>query len=86
MMLDIKKIFYTRFNFVLAVEILMRPTLNTYRTIDLFLRKSASVATKRLRIFTHLLPIVVGVAVDVLGNRKVQLFHHNNTGEFLLCP
>jgi hypothetical protein len=28
--LDIKKIFYFPFNFVLAVEILMRPTLNTH--------------------------------------------------------
>ncbi len=27
--LDIKKIFYSPFNFVLAVEILMQPTLNT---------------------------------------------------------
>jgi hypothetical protein len=46
----------------------------------------ASVATCRLRIFTLLLPIVVGVALDVLGNRKVQLFRHTNTGGFLLCP
>ncbi len=42
----------------------------------LFLRKSASVATCRLRIFTLLLPIVAGVALDVLGNRKVQLFRY----------
>ena len=40
----------------------------------LFLRKSVSVATSRLRIFTLLLPIVAGVALDVLGNQKVQLY------------
>jgi hypothetical protein len=45
--------------------------------------KSASVATSRLRLFTLLLPIVAGVALDVLENRKVQLFRHTNTGRFL---
>jgi hypothetical protein len=29
--LDIKKILYSPFNFVLAVEVLMPPTLNTYQ-------------------------------------------------------
>ncbi len=29
--LDIKQIFYSPFNFVLSVEVLMRPTLNTYQ-------------------------------------------------------
>ncbi len=52
----------------------------------LFLRKSASVATSRLRIFTLLLPIVAGVALDVLGNWNVQLFCHTNNGRFILCP
>ncbi len=33
-----------------------------------------------------LLPTVVGVALDAVGNRKVQLFRHNNTGGFLFCP
>jgi hypothetical protein len=50
--------------------------------IDTFTLKACS----RLRIFTLLLPIVAGVALDVLGNRKVQLFRHTNTGGFLLCP
>jgi hypothetical protein len=27
-----------------------------------------------------------GVALDVLGNREVPLFHHTNTGVFLPCP
>jgi hypothetical protein len=31
MMLDIKIFFYSPFTFVLAVEVLMRPTLNTYQ-------------------------------------------------------
>jgi hypothetical protein len=31
MTLDIKNFFYSPFNFVLAVEVLMRPTLNTYQ-------------------------------------------------------
>ncbi len=84
MTLDVKKIFYSPFNIVLSVEVLMRPTQTL--TNLLFLRKLASVATCRLRIFTLLVPIVMGVALDVLGNRKVQLFRHTNTGRFLLCP
>ncbi len=32
------------------------------------------------------LPIVAGVALDILGNREVQLFHHTNIDGFLLCP
>ncbi len=84
MTLDIKIFLNSPFNFVSSDEVLMRPTLNTYRL--LFLRKSVSVATSRLRICTLLLPIVAGVALDVLGNRKVQLFRHTNTGGFLLCP
>jgi hypothetical protein len=51
-----------------------------------FLRKLASVATNLLRIFTHILPIVVGTALDVLGNQEVKIFHHTNTGGFLVCP
>ncbi len=85
MTLDIKKFVDSPFNFILSVEVLMRPTLNTYQFL-LFLRKSASVATSRLRIFTLLLPIVADLALDVLGNRKVQLFCHTSTGRFLLCP
>ncbi len=84
MTLDIEKMFDSPFYFVLSVEVLMRPTQNN--TNLLFLRMSASVATSRLRIFTLLLPIVAGVALDVLVNRKVQLFHHTNTGGFLLSP
>jgi hypothetical protein len=43
--------------------------------------KPVSVATSLLRIFTHLLPIVAGVAsVDVLGKQEVQLFRPTNTG------
>jgi hypothetical protein len=61
--MDIKENFYSPFNFVLAVEVFMRPTLNTYPWP--FLRKSVSVATSRLRIFTLLLPIVAGVALDM---------------------
>jgi hypothetical protein len=82
--LDIAKFFYSPFNFILSVEVLIDP----HKTLTnlLFLRKSASVATSRLRIFTLLLPIVAGVALDVLGNRKVQLFRHTNTGGFLLSP
>ncbi len=83
MTLDINKIFDSPFNFVLSVEVLMRTTTLTNL---LFLRKSASVATSRLRIFTLFLPIVAVVALDVLGNRIVQLFRHTNTGGFLLCP
>ncbi len=52
----------------------------------LFLRKSPSVATRQLRIIILLLPIVAGVALDVLGSQNVQLFCHTNTGGFLLCP
>jgi hypothetical protein len=49
----------------------------------LFLRKSASVATCRLRIFTLLLPIIAGVvALDVLGNRKEQLFFIPTLADF----
>jgi hypothetical protein len=51
-----------------------------------FLRKSISVATSRLIIFTHLLPVVAGVALDVLGVQEVQIFSHTDTGRFLLCP
>jgi hypothetical protein len=47
-MLDIKKFVYSPFNFVLSVEVLMRPTLNTSQFT--FLRKSAIVATSWLRI------------------------------------
>jgi hypothetical protein len=91
MTLDVKNFFYSPFNFVLCVEVLTRPTLNTYQftltlTNLLFLRKSASVATSRLRIFTLLLPTVAGIALDVLGNRKVKLFRHTNTGGFLFGP
>jgi hypothetical protein len=84
MTLDIKNFLNSPFNFALAVEVLMRPTLNTYQFT--FLRKLASVATSRLRIFTYLLPSVAGVALDVLGNREVQLFHHIKGRRFLLCP
>jgi hypothetical protein len=31
MMLDIKKLYSSLFNFVLAIEVIMRPTLNTYQ-------------------------------------------------------
>ncbi len=79
------KYFYSLFNFGLSVEVLMRPTPNT-RTNLLFLRKSASVATSQLRMITLLLPIVAGVALDVLGDQKVQLFRHANTGGFSLFP
>jgi hypothetical protein len=50
-----------------------------------FFRKPVSVTNSRYRIFTHLLPIVGGVALDVLGNREVQLFRYTNIGRFLLC-
>jgi hypothetical protein len=69
--LDIKNFFDSPFNFVLSVEVLMRPTLNTYQFTFSFEVE---------------LPIVAGLALDVLGNRKVQLFRHTNSGGFLLCP
>ncbi len=56
----------------MAVEVLMRPTRNTYQLT--FSQESVSVATSRLRMFTHLLPIVAGVALDTSGNRKVHYF------------
>jgi hypothetical protein len=48
----------------------------------IFLRKAVSVATCLFRIFTHVLTIVAGVALDVLGKQEVQLFCHTNTGRF----
>jgi hypothetical protein len=48
--------------------------------------KLVNVATCRFRIFTHLLPIVAGLALDVLGDQEVQLFRHTNAGGFLFCP
>jgi hypothetical protein len=76
------------FTLHLILNCLLKFLCDPHKTLTnlLFLRKSASVATWRLRIFTLLLPIVAGVALDVLGNRKVQLFRHTNTGGFLLCP
>jgi hypothetical protein len=65
----------------LSVEVLMRPTLNTYQ-FTFFPRKSASVATSWLRIFTLVLQIGAGIALNVLGNWKGQLFRHTNTGDF----
>ncbi len=66
----------------MAVEVLMRLTLNTYQFT--FFKKPLSVANNQLRIFPHLLPFLVGVALECLGQRKAQLFCH--TGGFLLCP
>jgi hypothetical protein len=61
-------------------------THSKHLQIYLFSRKLVNVAISRLRIFTNLLPIVVGVALDVVGNRNVQIFCHTNTGGFLLFP
>ncbi len=79
--------FKNLFTLPLILYCLLKFLCDPHETLTnlLFLRKSASVATSRLRIFTLLLPFVVGVALDVLGNRKVQLFRHTNTGGFLLC-
>ncbi len=73
-------------NLPLILYCLLKFLCDPHKTLTnlLFLRKLASVATSRLRIFTLLLTIVAGVTQDVLGNRKVQLFRHTNTGGFLL--
>ncbi len=55
-------------------------------TDPLFLWKLASVETSQLVISTGRFPVAAGVAIDVRGNRVVQLFHHINTGRFLLFP
>ncbi len=57
--------------FVLNIEDLMQHTQNTHQLT--FLKKLVSFTISQLRIFTHLLPIVQGVALDVLGNQEVQL-------------
>jgi hypothetical protein len=63
----IKK-FYSLFNFVSPVEVLM------LLPIYLFLRsRYISAANSPIRIFTHLLLIVAGVALNVFGNREVAI-------------
>ncbi len=55
--------------------------------IHLFLRKLASLDTNQQIIFTCQSPNVAGVALDVIGNRLVQLLYcHIITGDILLLP
>ncbi len=75
---------FSSVNLVLTVEV-PYATHTKHLPSDLFLRKPANVATNQLKIFTFLVPTVAGVVLDTLGNRKVPLFHHINTGEFLFC-
>ncbi len=54
-------------------------------TYSPFLRNTDSVDTSRLIISTCHFPTAARVALDIIGRRLLQLFHHTNTSGFILC-